>query len=155
MIVGCGRRAKIFFIPSSSDDIVRPPRPTMIIVGLAGFDILMVEGVNFWIYKRNLSLPFCTYPGDLERSAALDVPPSLEPEAPRGVEPVAVQLHAHHVPVPTGSAIHVDPPPSSARLQFELVKRAASKSRFGRNRLLQVIKKYWAWPESLLTNLIF
>ena len=47
-----------------------------------------------------------TYPGDFERSASLDVLASLEPEAPRGVEAVAVQLHAQHVPIPE-SAIHV------------------------------------------------
>ena len=47
-----------------------------------------------------------TYPGDFERSAAVDVLASLEPQAPRGVQAVAVQLHAQHVPIPE-SAIHL------------------------------------------------
>ena len=50
--------------------------------------------------------PSLTYPGDFKRRAAVDVLASLEPETPRGVEAVAVQLHAQHVPIPE-SAIHV------------------------------------------------
>ena len=58
------------------------------------------------MYLQYLAQCSLTYPGDFERSASLDVLASLEPEAPRGVEAVAVQLHAQHVPIPE-SAIHV------------------------------------------------